>query len=185
MRVAPRCKWASEYPEYALTTTCLAGYLPACARNRFVFLRAPQRPSRGSLFASFSLYTYHALVFHRRRTLLKFRFSRLRPTLPPLPLQFASKAPFSLLSLSSFCPSLSLHIVIIRHLLFYLDLYTPFYKERKENKWICWYRLLNSWLFDAWVIWSWRINEQNIFFKHLAHSTVIIRKIFQRVANFT
>lgn len=114
-RVAPRCKWASEYrrpeyPHYALTTICSPGYLPACARNRFAFLRPPQRPPRGSPFASFSLYTYHAVVFHRRRTLLKFRFSRLRPTLPPLPLQFASKAfAFSLflsLSLSPFCSSL-------------------------------------------------------------------------------
>lgn len=146
-RVAPRCKWASEYrrPEYALTTTCSPGYLPACARNRFAFLRAPQRPPRQP-FASFSLYTYHAVVFHRRRTLLKFRFSRLRPTLPPLPLQFASNASLSLSPLPSLprCPSLPLRTVIIKRLLFDPDLYIPFYRERKGNKWMRRYRRFKS-----------------------------------------
>lgn len=146
-RVAPRCKWASEY-RFG-TPSPLPAYPATCARNRFAFLRPP----RGSPFSPFSLYTYHAVVFHRRRTLLKFRFSRLRPTLHPLPLQFASKArPFSFfLTLPrSLCSSPAFH-TDRRASFFYSDsdLYIPFYiYKKRDREQTCRYRALNSRLFD-------------------------------------
>ncbi|KAL0103590.1 hypothetical protein PUN28_017694 [Cardiocondyla obscurior] len=87
---------------------------------------------RGSLFVSFSLYTHTAaVVFHRRRTLLKFRFSRLRPTLPPLPLYNSLQKRFYL----SFPVLLfTLRTVIIRRLLFDSDLYILKRKERENRR---------------------------------------------------
>lgn len=81
-RVAALWQCRNGYPSTVASSTTYYHYYyqcllpPACAQNRFAFLRV----------ASGNLFLYHAVVFHRRRALLKFRFSRLRPTLPPLPL---------------------------------------------------------------------------------------------------
>lgn len=114
-KVAPRCKWASEYrrPEYALTTTCSPGYLPACARNRFAFLRAPQRPPRQPFRLFLFIHIPRGRISQASHPLKIQIFTttyNLQPTLPPLPLQFASKAS-RFLSLSPYLLSFSLHTV--------------------------------------------------------------------------
>jgi len=133
-KVASQCKWASEY---ALTITCSPGYLPACAWNRFAFLRAPQRPPRQSFRLFLSIHIPRSRISQTSHPLkIQIFTSTTHTTSASFTIRFKSLplSPFPSLSLSISLSSFFIPYVIIRRLLFNANLYIPFYTERRENQ---------------------------------------------------